>query len=171
MRAKSAVALIIYLLMTPIFAADCESRLSQSEVDYGQLHRGAFPDQPLGQHWVNLDTHRLTLTVICQTPMPIKLRFNGTSAGPNVFRLGQQGQFSLRISDAVIDGSAALLTRDTDPQPRPEQLFDAAQTIQSQRARHFTAQIDVQAQLDTRQLQIHDETLFEAAGTFELLHD
>ncbi|MFJ5235246.1 hypothetical protein ACIP86_00585 [Pseudomonas neuropathica] len=151
--------------------------MSQSEVDYGRLYRGELPDLPAGQYWLNLEVQRLTLTVVCQTPTPIKLNFNAASAGPGVFRLGRQGQFSVRINEALMDGNAAMLTRDTYPQPRQEQLFDAAQSIQAQlpggelASRHFSAQIEVQAQLDIRQLQVRDETPIDGSGAFELQLD
>ncbi|WLH35474.1 hypothetical protein PSH79_26810 [Pseudomonas sp. FP2196] len=172
-----SVALALLAGASPGFAAECESRLSQSEVDYGRLHRGELPDMPSGQYWLALDTHRLTLTVVCQTPAPMKLRFNAASVGSGVFRMGNGGQFTVHINDAVIDGRAAMLVRDGQPELRPEQSFDAGQSIQAQlpggemTARHFTAQIAVQAWLDMRQLQVRDETVVDGAGTFELLTD
>ena len=156
-------------------ASDCNVWLSGNEVDYGRLHRGELMDLHSGQNLLTLGTRMLTLSVSCQAPELIKLRFNGVSAGAQLFRLGHQGQFSLRIRDAMFDGTLALLAQEGSNTFERHQTFDGGQLVIAQgagglgHAKLFTAQIEVQAQLNEQQTQVLEETLIEGAGTFELI--
>lgn len=171
----SGVVLLALFGVRPTLAANCTAWLSDAEVDYGRLHRGELMELHPGQTLLALETRRLTLSVSCQAPELIKLRFNGVSAGAQLFRLGHQGQFSLRIRDAMFDGTLALLAKEGSNTFERHQTFDGGQVVIAQgsgglgHAKLFTAQIEVQAQLNEQQTQVLEETLIEGAGTFELI--
>ena len=159
----------------PTLAADCNVWLSDPEVDYSRLHRGELMDLYPRQNLLELGTRMLTLSISFQAPQLIRLRFNSVSAGAKLFRLGRHGQFSVQIRDAMLDGRPALLAQEAGNSFKRHQTFDGQQSVialgygKNGHAKSFTAQIEVHAQLNERQTQVLEETLFEGVGTFELI--
>lgn len=172
-----SVAALVLLLTGTSSAADCDIRLSEREVDYGRLHRGELLDEQPGQRLISLEKRTLTLSVTCQRPSVINLRFNALSAEPQTFSFGQRGNFSVVIGDALVDGQAATwLHEHKEAQTAAtRQTFEAGQSLVAliagvpARARVVTAQIEVQARLAAQETHVSDETRIEAIGAFELI--
>ena len=85
---------------------ECQLNLSETAVDFGLVNRavtqGSAAEHPLGER-------RLSLTVNCPTPTDLSLFYRGFAADSERFQFTQRGSYSLRASDALLDGQAVEL--------------------------------------------------------------
>lgn len=166
--------LFLYLLLFVVMLANearadnCRVSLSQPRVDYGAIRHAER-----GQPQIALGTRTLRLSVACEAPVSMALRFTGVPAGAQGFRFGRQGHFTLSLQSAQVDGKPVELMRPRlSDEPATGRLLPG-HTLVAQVAgvpahgRRFTALVSVETFLPIALLAVRDETIFEGQGGFE----
>ena len=85
---------------------ECQLNLSETAVDFGLVNRavtqGSSTEHLLGER-------RLSLTLNCPNPSELSLFYRAFAAGGERFQFTPRGSYSLRASDALLDGQAVEL--------------------------------------------------------------
>lgn len=170
------LGLMLYFLLFVIAMANearadtCRLSLSQSRIDYGPVRHGQQDSQS-----VSLGTRTLHLNVVCADASVMALRFSGVPADGQGFRFGRQGQFTLNLKHAQVDGQAVEWAVAHLPvEPATGRLLPG-QTLVARAAglplvgRRLTAQVDVEAHVPSAALGVRSETLLEGLGNLELV--
>ena len=162
------VLLFVVMLANEARADNCRVSLSQPRVDYGVIRHAER-----GQPQIALGTRTFRLSVACEAPVSMALRFTGVPAGAQGFRFGRQGHFTLSLQSAQVDGKPVELMRPRlSDEPAPGRLLPG-HTLVAQVAgvpvhgRRFTALVNVETFLPIALLAVRDETIFEGQGGFE----
>lgn len=152
----------------------CEVRLSQGNVDYGQLNRTTLKAQEGA--W-RLPPRRLSVLVLCDAPQELALSFRALAKGLEGFALGAHGEYRLTLRQALLDGepvNLGLQTGQAFSQARVEQVLSPNRVVVPVRAgavaqgRQLGVQVQVDTWADERALQVSDATFWQAAGRFEV---
>lgn len=169
------LGILLYLLLVVVAMAANEARadtcrlsVSQPRVDYGVIRQSERNDgtQDLG-------TRTLHLNIVCADPSVMALRFTGVPAQGQGFRFGLQGQFTLSLKHAQVDGRAVEWAVAHLPDEPATGRLSPGQTLVARAAgvpvagRRLTAQVDVDARLPSASLGVRSETLLEGLGNFE----
>lgn len=151
-------------------ADNCQLSLSQSSIDYGVIRREALVESPT----LGLGTRTLHLSVLCEEPSAMALRFVGVADG-QAFRFGRQGRFRLRLKQALVDGRAVewegahVPGETTSGQLLPGQILVARAAGVPVTGRRLTAQVEIDTDLPSDALQVRSQTSLEGRGSFELI--
>ncbi|MNJ30658.1 hypothetical protein D3C77_252650 [compost metagenome] len=160
------------------FAADCDIRLSSTEVNYGELNR-AQKAIGQGRSPIALGRRQLTLTALCRQATTIELRFNGDAADMDSYRLAGKGRFTVRVHNATLDGNPVQLIRATSfansrteasvtAELRPNEAAVAVARGQQVVGQIFSAQVEIEAFIDEAMIRTRDITLLEGRGAIIL---
>ncbi|NVZ80534.1 MULTISPECIES: DUF1120 domain-containing protein [Pseudomonas] len=166
------VLLFVVMLANEARADNCRVSLSQPRVDYGLIRRAERLDMPAGQPQLALGKRTLRLSIACEEPVSMALRFTGIPAGAQGFRFGRQGHFTLSLQSAQVDGKAVELAMSRLPgEPATGQLLPGHALVAQAagmpvQGRRFTAVVNVETFLPALQA-VRDETIFEGQGGFE----
>lgn len=151
---------------------DCTVQISRSEVDYGRL---AEQDISRVGNRKALDTQELTLNVSCPVATTMALGFQGENVGNTGFRFGPDGDFSLVLSDAVLDGAPVLLGNDAvngPMQPRLPLLPTSTATPMRDGiaaiGKQLVAQVTIAPVMGASAGTRSDRTTYVGMGTFTL---
>lgn len=171
MRPGFLLCLLLVVTMANEARADtCRLSVSQPRVDYGVIRQV----EPLNGT-LELGTRTLHLNVICADPSVMALRFTGAPADGQGFRFGRQGQFTLNLKHAQVDGQAVEWGVAHLPGEPVTGHLSPGQTLVARAAgmpvvgRRLTAQVDVDARLPSAALGVRGETLLEGLGNLELV--
>lgn len=172
------IAAVLALVANAALAADCDMQLSNREVNYGALHRGELTTGaqmaaiPLGKR-------QLALSVMCRQPTAIGLRFDGQPAGADAYRFGGQGSFTVRLSDATLDGRPVQLaslsgsggtgTASNAASMKPNGLVVTTAHGAPVTGKAFTAQVEIDTYIDDATTRVRDLSVLEGTGTFRLV--
>lgn len=166
--------LILYLLLFVVVLANearannCQVSLSQPRVDYGLVRQAERGDPQIA-----LGKRTLRLSVACEVPVSMALRFTGVPAGLEGFRFGRQGHFTLSLQSAQVDGkSVELVMPHLSEEPATGRLLPGHRLVahvadMPVHGRRFTALVNVETFLPAALLAVRDETTFEGQGGFE----
>ncbi|WP_052071787.1 hypothetical protein [Sphingopyxis sp. MWB1] len=170
---KSLLTLALFL-GGAAHASACEVRLSDTEIDYGALNRGEIATGRPGTS-IALGQKRLSLSISCAQPAPMGLRLDGDLAEADKLRFGPSGLFSLRLSNAMVDGVPVSLTRkgggNTADLSGAAVMLSPGQTvfaIQSGRrvvGKLLSATIEIDASIDGDLSRVRDATQIEGRAT------
>jgi hypothetical protein len=177
-RRIAVVVLLCVLGMVaaaPVHAADCKMSLSTPHVDYGRLGRATLA--AAGDMW-HLPPRTVTVTVSCPEPRDMTLRLRGTPADTEAFRFTEHGRLELHLRGGTLDGEAAELGQVDGPSGTtlrsaaslpwlPDQGVAPLKGGKVAEGRLFTVQMDVQARVDDRALNVRDTTHWSFAGLIE----
>ncbi|ROL76555.1 hypothetical protein BLX41_14470 [Pseudomonas protegens] len=161
------------LVASSTFAADCEMRLSNPEVDYGTLNRSDMDIR--GSVPIALGNRQLNLTVVCREETRFGLRFEGQAADLNSYRFADKGHFTITLSNATLDGNTVQLAQAGSARPlsptellRPNQVVTTM--VQGQRAvgKVFLAQVEIQTYISDTETYARDITVLEGLGRLTL---
>lgn len=167
-------SLAIALLMNTAtaFASDCDLRLSDNEVDYGTLYRGELSD-PARNGLIPLGKRQLRLTVNCQTPTQMAIRFSATPAEMGGFRFANKGKLQIALSNAQLDARSVLLAdQDNLANAGPNAILAADRSVaavaqgQIATGKTFSVQVDVDTYIDDAATKVGDNTTLDSYGTF-----
>lgn len=103
-----AVGLTLALPAAHVFA-ECQLSLSDTTVDYGQqtvARRSAATADPL---CVKIGSSQRTLNAVCDVDRHMAIAFHGVASGPNALQFGSEGQYTITITGAVLDGRQVAL--------------------------------------------------------------
>lgn len=171
------LGLILLLNTNSAFATDCDMRLNEAELDYGRLFRGELST---GRHaqLIPLGKRKLTLTVLCQSPTNIGLRFDASPAGTDSFRFAENGIFKIVLNNAHVDGAPVFLARPqttasagTIAQLVPNQPILTISNGKVAVGKSFTVDIEIDTYIDNETSKLRDETILEGSGTFTFIRD
>jgi len=175
LRLKTMLGLLLLMNFNSSFAATCDMRLSEAKLDYGKLYRGML-DTNLHSKLIPLGNRQLMLTVICQAPTTIGIRFDAPPADSESFRFANKGKFKLAVSNAQVDGTSVFLAprQATVSVGSISQLLPNTAVVAMSHGKHaigklFTANIEINTYIDVETTHIRDEMLLEGKGTFILL--
>src|SRR5437899_2613319 len=107
---RAVMALAAAIAASPAAAADidnCAVQISRSDVDYGRLSEQDI--SRVGSRKV-LEPQEFTLSVSCPLVNTMAVSFQGENVANTGFRFGPDGDFSLVLSDAMLDGAPVLLS-------------------------------------------------------------
>jgi len=182
-RLRSLVSLgfaALSYFLSSAFAADCQLQSSQPVQDFGQFNPYELTKVP-GSDSASLGQRVLQLTVICPDPSTLAIVFRGAAAGAQRFKMGDAGQFSLTVKDALLDGQPVNLGRAMNPKATPEHAAASVQLTpeyyivplaisnsRPQQGKTLTLRVEINAYLKMDHLKIRDITPFQGQGFFEL---
>ncbi|MCS3509244.1 hypothetical protein [Achromobacter sp. JUb104] len=179
-RLLTRLALILLLFIAAGAAsAECRLSISNPEIDYGALYRGELLAQGRSP-MLALNRRDLTLTAICDTVTPLALRFLGDAAGPNSYRFAANGNFTIRLRNATVDGNRIELAQTAGTggalsSPSASVLLTPGSAVspvalgQAASGKVFTAQIEFDTCIDEPATRVRDVTILEGGGVFELV--
>ncbi len=94
------------LLGANAWGDECQLSLNETVLDFGLMNR-AIALVPADERL--LGERRLSLTLNCPNPTDMSLFYRGIAAGAERFQFTSRGSYSLRASDALLDGQAVEL--------------------------------------------------------------
>eukprot|EP01133_Synstelium_polycarpum_P001706 gene1706-1974_t len=144
-------------------------RRGQPRVDYGLVRQAERGDPQIA-----LGKRTLRLSMACEVPVSMALRFTGVPAGLEGFRFGRQGHFTLSLQSAQVDGkSVELVMPHLSEEPATGRLLPGHRLVahvagMPVHGRRFTALVNVETFLPAALLAVRDETTFEGQGVGQL---
>lgn len=167
-RWSGVCLLLTVLLVSQARAEDCRVTLSEPRVDYGVMRS---TQEPSGRA-VRLDTQRtLHLSVLCDNPSAMALRFSGAPADGQGFQFGRQGRFTLSLRQAQVDGRPVAWQPDEIASGRllPGRVLFANVGGVPVTGRRLTAQVQIEVDLPANAFSVRREMLLEGRGQLELV--
>jgi hypothetical protein len=183
-------AVLTFLLAAPLIGPaaqaagpdNCQMQISNAAVDYGSTTRAELLHRQVSPLMMSLGTQRVTLTATCKTATLMTLFFRGAAADGNTYRMGQGGSFTLRLSDARLDGRAvglgSVLTAGQAPETKSDSLAlppgaGAVPILNDVPVRGLSLQVQVEisAGISATGSRVADRTRFRGAGNFELIEN
>lgn len=179
MGLKPALLSVSLLLGANAWGMDeCQMNLSETAVDFGLVNRvvaqGSAAEHRVGER-------RLTLTLNCPNPTDLSLFYRGLAASGERFQLTQRGSYSLRASDALLDGQAVelgLLPGSGQPSVsmgstlrwRPEHGIVPLRAGVPASGRSLSLQLEVNAWAQADALRISEAVTWDTSGVFDAIH-
>ena len=157
---------------------ECQLNLSETRVDFGLMNRavaqGAAAERLLGER-------RLSLTLNCPNPTDLSLFYRGLASSGERFQFTQRGSYSLRASDALLDGQAVelgLLPGSGQPAAsmgstlrwRPEHGIVPMRAGVPVNGRSLSLQLEVGAWAREDALRVNDAVTWDTSGLFDAIH-
>lgn len=169
---------VLAVVANSAFAADCDLRLSNTEVNYGDLNRAEM-DIGQGRALIALGSRQLTLTAVCRQATTMGLRFDGQAAELESYRFAGKGRFTVKLKNATLDGVAVQLAQTTSATGGTTLASSAValsqnQSVtaiaQGQRAvgKVFSVQVEIETYIDETMTRTRDVTVLEGRGSFAL---
>ncbi|MFJ3462006.1 hypothetical protein [Achromobacter spanius] len=172
-------ALACFLIATACSAAaECRFSISNPEIDYGALYRGELMSQGRAPMF-SLSKRELTLTAVCTEATPFVMRFSGDAASTNSYRFATNGNFTIRLSNATVDGSRIDLARSAGAGgalsvPASSVMLTPGAAVAPMAGGHavsgkvFSAQVEFETHIDEPSTRVRDVTVLQGGGAFEL---
>ena len=157
---------------------ECQLNLSETAVDFGLVNR-AVPQTLAAEHL--LGERRLSLTLNCPNPTDLSLFYRGLAAGAERFQFTSRGSYSLRTSDALLDGQAVelgLLPGSGQPPVssgatlrwRPEHGIVPMRGGVPVSGRSLSLQLHVSAWASKDALRVSDTVTWDTSGVFDAIN-
>ena len=179
MGLKPAVLSVSLLLGANAWGMDeCQLNLSETRVDFGLMNRsaaqGTAAERLLGER-------RLSLTLNCPNPTDLSLFYRGLASSGERFQFTQRGNYSLRASNALLDGQAVelgLLPGSGQPAAsmgstlrwRPEHGIVPMRAGVPVNGRSLSLQLEVSAWAQEDALRVNDAVTWDTSGLFDAIH-
>ncbi|EAY71568.1 DUF1120 domain-containing protein [Burkholderia dolosa] len=168
-------AQVLLSLLPAAYAQDCTLNLSEPLLDFGDLNRAELHRRTPDGRYVPAGTRSALLTVHCEQPAEIVLRFDAQPAGRRRFAWTEHGSYTVAMRDARLDGHPVLLARigATDTAAHapaatamfaPDEAIGAMSKDRVAKGSVFTAHVDVEAQIAPEALRVRDETPLTGHG-------
>ena len=179
MGLKAAWVSASLLLVTNAWGMDeCQLNLSETAVDFDLVNRAVAPAQA-AEHL--LGERRLSLTLNCPESTDLSLFYRGLAAAGERFQFTPRGSYSLRVSDALLDGQAVelgLLPGSGQPAVstgstlrwRPEHGIVPMRAGVPASGRSLSLQLEVSAWARGDALRVSDAVTWDTSGLFDAIH-
>ncbi|MGB3123041.1 MAG: DUF1120 domain-containing protein [Pseudomonas sp.] len=159
-------------------AEECQLNLSESVLDFGLMNR-AGASMPATERL--LGDRRLSLTLNCPNPTDMSLFYRGLASGTERFRFTERGSYSLRVSDAVLDGQAVelgLLSGSGQPAIRtgailgwrPEHGIVPMRGGVPVNGRSLSLQVEAKAWAQEEASRVTDAVTWDTSGVFDAIN-
>ncbi|MCS4246937.1 DUF1120 domain-containing protein [Pseudomonas sp. BIGb0164] len=157
---------------------ECQLNLSETAVDFGLVNRAVSPIAA-AEHL--LGERRLSLTLNCPTPTDLSLFYRGLAAGTERFQFTGRGSYSLRASDALLDGQPVELglvpgsgqppvSSATTLRWRPEHGIVPMRAGVPVIGRSLSLQLEVSAWARQDALRVSDTVTWDTSGVVDAVH-
>ncbi|MGY2362929.1 DUF1120 domain-containing protein [Pseudomonas azotoformans] len=178
MGLKPALSLSLLVAANAWGAGECQLNLSATNVDFGLMNRAAAQ---VHQAERLLGERRLSLSLNCPNPTDLSLFYRGLAANGERFQFTPRGSYSLRVSDALLDGEAVelgLLPASGQPAVssgatmhwRPEHGIVPMRAGVPASGRSLSLQLEVNAWAQEDALRVSDAVTWDTRGVFDALH-
>lgn len=164
---------------TMAMADNCQVQISNPVVNYGPVTRTQLLERQVSPMDISLGKHSVTLSATCKQATLMTMFFRATGEG-NAYRFGNAGTFTLRLSQARLDGKTVNLgSVEAVGQPpvtpvssallRPG--FGLAPMIDERQVKglSFTATVEIDTRVLSTASRVPDRTEWRSTGTFELM--
>ncbi|MGF6711260.1 hypothetical protein QFZ41_002224 [Luteibacter sp. W1I16] len=156
--------------------AGCEVTSDTATIDYGRLSRATTV--PTGNGELVLPSRTARLEVRCSQPEDMTMFFRAVPLNAQAFRFADQGRFSLRLRDGLLDGEPVNLAQLDRPGAPPLRTGASLPWLPGQgiaplkagfiaTGKVFTAYVDIDARLDAAALNVGDATRWQSGGRIE----
>ncbi|MBO0491818.1 DUF1120 domain-containing protein [Pseudomonas sp. Marseille-Q1929] len=157
---------------------ECQLNLSETTLDFGLMNR-AVALVPTAERW--LGERRLSLSLNCANPADMSLFYRAIGAGAERFQLTQRGSYSLRASDALLDGQAVelgLLAGSGQPAVssgaslvwRPDHGIVPVRAGVPVSGRSLTVQLEAVAWASAEASRVSDAVTWDTSGLFDAIN-
>ena len=179
MGLKPVLLSLSLLLGANAWAADeCQLNLSDTTLDFGLMNR-AVALAPAAERL--LGERRLRLNLNCPNVTDLRLFYRGLAAGTERLRFTERGSYSLRVSDAVLDGQGVemgLLAASGQPPVgsgatlnwRPEHGIVPLRGGVPASGRNLSLLIEASAWANEAASRVNDAVTWDTHGVFDALH-
>jgi hypothetical protein len=179
MGLKPALFCLSLLLGPHAWGADeCQLNLSEPSLDFGLMNR-AVALAPSAERLLGERSVRLHLS--CPNPTDMSLFYRGLGASAERFRFTERGSYSLRVSDAVLDGQSVevgLFAGSGQPplssgatlQWRPEHGIVPLRGGMPVTGRNLSLLLEASAWASTAASQVNDAITWNTSGVFDAIH-
>ena len=179
MSLKPVLLSLSLLLGANAWGADeCQLNLSESVLDFGLMNR-AVALVPAAERL--LGERRLSLTLNCPNSTDMSLFYRAMAAGAERFTFTERGSYSLRVSDAVLDGQAVelgLLAGSGQPAVstgaslrwRPEHGIVPMRAGVPVSGRSLSLQLEANAWASEAASRVNDAVTWETTGVFDAIN-
>ncbi|HGN0626941.1 DUF1120 domain-containing protein [Achromobacter xylosoxidans] len=177
LTASRSLLVALALASSAAFAADCDIRASSSEVDYGEIHRGAvFPRADTAPG--SLGKRKIMLTAVCRQATTFALRLEGPVSPGGELQFGKSGHFIATVKDATVDGNGVQLTSSGSTSgttrgvssrlsPADAVMASAANGVPV-KGKTFSASIEIDTYVGESDTRARDRMLVEGHGTLSV---
>ncbi|MCR4539241.1 DUF1120 domain-containing protein [Pseudomonas sp. 18.1.10] len=159
-------------------ADECQLNLSEPTLDFGLMNR-AVALAPAAERL--LGERRVRLNLNCPNATDMSLVYRGLAAGAERFRFTERGSYSLRVSDAVLDGQSVevgLLAASGQPPVslgttlhwRPEHGIVPLRGGVTVSGRNLSLLIEASAWADETASRVSDAVTWDTSGVFDAIH-
>ncbi|ETK15389.1 MULTISPECIES: DUF1120 domain-containing protein [Pseudomonas] len=157
---------------------ECQLNLSETRVDFGLMNRAVAQGSPT-EH--SLGERRLSLSLNCPTATDLSLFYRGLAAGNERFQFTQRGSYSLRVSDALLDGQAvelgllsgsgqSVVSSGATLRWRPEHGVVPMRAGVPANGRSLSLQLELSAWAQEDALRVSDAVTWETNGLFDAIN-
>lgn len=175
MGVKPVLLSLGLLLGANAWGDECQLSLSDTALDFGLMNR-AVALVPSAERL--LGDRRLSLTLNCTVPTDMSLFYRGIAAGAERFQFTPRGSYSLRVSDALLDGQAVelgLLAGSGQPAVstgaslrwRPEHGVVPMRAGVPVSGRSLSLQLEASAWASEAASRVNDAVTWETSGVFD----
>jgi len=158
-------------------ADECQLTLSQSVLDYGLMNRATRANTP-GER--SLGERRLSLNLNCPQPTDMTLFYRAMAATAERFRFAEHGSYTVRMSDAVLDGQPVDLGLISAvgqvPEAvassllwRPQQAIVPVRGGVAVQGQSLSAQLELTAWAQEKASQVRDAIVWETTGLIDAI--
>ena len=159
------------------FADECQLTLSQSVLDYGLMNRAIRANAP-GER--NMGERRLSLNLNCPQPTDMTLFYRAMAATAERFSFAEHGSYTVRMSDAVLDGQPVDLGLISAvgqvPEAaassllwRPQQAIVPVRGGVAVQGQSLSAQLELTAWAQEKASQVRDAIVWETTGLIDAI--
>lgn len=179
MGLKPALLSVSLLLGANAWGMDeCQLNLSEPRVDFGLINR-AVAQGSAAEH--RLGERRLSLTLSCPNPTDLSLFYRGFAGSSERFQFTQRGSYSLRASDALLDGQAvelgllpgsgqAAVSTGATLGWRPGHGVVPMRAGVPVSGRSLSLQLEISAWARDDALRVSDAVTWDTSGEFDAIH-
>lgn len=178
MAIKPVVLCASLLLGLNAWADECQMNLSEPTLDFGLMNRAvagiAATERLLGER-------RLSLTLNCANTTDMSLFYRALATGAERWRFTDLGSYSLRVSDAVLDGQAVelgllagsgqpVVATGTGLHWRPEHGIVPMRAGVPVPGRSLSLQVQASAWASAAAARVNDAVTWDSRGVFDAIN-
>lgn len=164
-----------YGLAYPAFADDrCQLQLSEAVIDYGAYTRTQPTPAQRNSSLMHVGKRTLSLSATCSANTVIALTFKGERSNEQGYRFSKNGLFTLKVTDAQLDGRSVSLRTPDAAQAQNGALIRPGEAVvpyagtNVTAGRQLTVQIEVETLIDLAGTRVNADEEWEGSGHFEI---
>lgn len=160
-------------------AENCQLQLAETTLDYGKVTRADMLGNPGAAAGLSLGSRQITLNVQCQESTAFALMVRG-AGGLERFKFGDSGQFTMRLSGALLDGqpvnlglsqagSKIVAESSASLSVTPGSMVAPIVAGQSVKGKNLSLQARIDTVVTEAATRVRDRTTWQGNVTFEVV--